>query len=318
MGVVRVVKPGMLTTVQDLGRWGFQSRGVPVAGPMDPYSHRIANALVGNAADAATLETTLLGPELEFDDARVVAVAGALFELTVDGAPAPAFEPFSVGKGSRLRWGRRLRGARAYVAISGGIATPSVLGSRATHLISAMGGLCGRALKAGDSLPLGRHDARLKPRAPSEAAMVAARGPEHIDGAMRVRVLSGPQVEHFSPDSLDRLQSAPYVVSSKSDRMGFRLDGPALTHSHGADIISDATPLGVLQVPASGQPILLMADRQTTGGYPKIATVVTADLASAGQLGPGDALRFEVCSPRDAMAALIAQERALMAIERRP
>ena len=133
-----------------------------------------------------------------------------------------------------------------------------------------------------------------------------------------MRVLAGPQDDHFVPDSLERLQSAPYVVSGRSDRMGFRLEGPVLRHSRGADLISDATPLGVLQVPASGQPILLMADRQTTGGYPKIATVITADLAVVGQLGPGDRISFSLCSAREAMAALIAQERALMALERRP
>ena len=131
----------------------------------------------------------------------------------------------------------------------------------------------------------------------------------------RIRVLAGPQEDYFSAGALDTLQSAPYTISSTSDRMGFRLDGPKLTHAHGADIISDATPLGALQVPASGQPILLMADRQTSGGYPKIATVISADISVAGQLGPGDAITFAVCSPREAVAALIAQERALMALE---
>jgi antagonist of KipI len=322
--MIHVLKPGMLTTIQDVGRWGFQARGVPVAGPMDPYSHRTANALVGNTIDAATLEVTLLGPDLEFSDERAVAIAGAAFEVTVDGAPVPDGEAFVVHAGAALRFGRRIAGARAYVAVAGGIATPSVLGSRATHLISAMGGIGGRAVKAGDRLPLGparSGAARLKPRATSRdssTSSAVARGFSRApDASQRVRVLPGPQVDYFSPDSLDILQSAPYVINLKSDRMGFRLDGPVLRHARGADIISDATPLGVLQVPASGQPILLMADRQTTGGYPKIATVITADLAVAGQLAPGDAISFVVCSARGAMAALIAQERALMALERR-
>jgi antagonist of KipI len=320
MGLIQIVKPGMLTTIQDNGRWGFQSRGVPVAGPMDPYSHRVANALVGNTVDAATLEITLLGPELGFDDERVVAVAGAEFELTVDGNAVAAGAPFVVRAGSRLQFGRRVHGSRSYVAVSGGIVTPSMLGSRATHLVSAMGGVGGRALKAGDSLPLGpsRSNGTARARASVDSSTRAISLQSRLVGSpARVRVLAGPQVEYFSPDSLDRLQSAPYVISGKSDRMGFRLDGPVLRHLRGADIISDATPLGVLQVPASGQPILLMADRQTTGGYPKIATVITADLAVAGQLGPGDRISFSLCSPRDAMAALIAQERALMALERR-
>src|SRR4051812_22768783 len=146
---ISVIKPGMLTTVQDAGRWGYQSRGVPVAGPMDPVSHRLANALVGNARSAALLEITLIGPELEFEDERLVAVAGADYDLSLDGRPAPPRAPFTVSAGSRLRFGARRLGARAYLAISGGIAVPQVLGSRATHLVSAMGGMSGRALVAG-------------------------------------------------------------------------------------------------------------------------------------------------------------------------
>ena len=306
-----VVKAGLLTTIQDRGRWGLQARGVPVAGPMDPCSHRLANALAGNDVDAATLEVTLIGPELEFDDERVIAVAGAEFELTVDGRNVPANAAFVVASGSCLRFGRRLRGARAYVAMSGGVGVAPTLGSRATHVISAMGGLDGRPLKAGDRVPLGdpmraRNTMSAQPRSPLFAL------PE---GRARIRVLAGPQQDYFAPDALDVLQSASYTISHTSDRMGFRLEGPVLTHARGADIISDATPLGVLQVPASGLPILLMADRQTTGGYPKIATVISADISVAGQLAPGDAISFSVCSPREALAALIAQERALMAVE---
>jgi KipI family sensor histidine kinase inhibitor len=309
---VSVIKPGMLTTIQDLGRWGFQSRGVPVAGPMDPVSHRLANALVGNARDAALLEVTLLGPELEFEDERLVAVAGAEFDLSLDGRPVPSRAPFTVAAGSHLRFGARRLGARAYLAVSGGITVAATLGSRSTHLVSAMGGVGGRALMAGDRLPLGDPSpSRGLALAPQPA--VAALPDRHAT----VRVLPGPQVEYFAPDVLDVLQSAPYVVGHNSDRMGFRLDGPRLTHARGADIISDATPLGVLQVPASGQPILLMADRQTTGGYPKIATVITADMAIAGQLAPADTISFVVCTPHDALTALIAQERALMALEDR-
>ncbi|PYR56892.1 MAG: KipI antagonist [Acidobacteria bacterium] len=311
MSHLLVVKAGLLTTIQDRGRWGLQARGVPVAGPMDPCSHRLANALAGNDVDAATLEVTLIGPELEFDDERVIAVAGAEFELTVDGRNVPANAAFVVASGSCLRFGRRLRGARAYVAMSGGVGVAPTLGSRATHVISAMGGLDGRPLKAGDRVPLGdpmraRNTMSAQPRSPLFAL------PE---GRARIRVLAGPQQDYFAPDALDVLQSASYTISHTSDRMGFRLEGPVLTHARGADIISDATPLGVLQVPASGLPILLMADRQTTGGYPKIATVISADISVAGQLAPGDAISFSVCSPREALAALIAQERALMAVE---
>lgn len=310
-----VIKPGLLTTVQDRGRWGWQGSGVPVAGPMDPYSHRLANALVGNDGDAATLEVTLVGPELEFEDERVVAVAGAEFELMLDGRTTPCCAPFMVASGSRLRFGQRRRGTRAYVAIAGGIATIPIFGSRATHLISAMGGVEGRALRGGDRVPLG--DPKRDERRVGSVASPRVDSPEIplVEGRAIVRVLPGPQREYFTAAALDALQSAPYTIGHNSDRMGFRLTGPSLVHVRGADIISDATPLGVLQVPASGQPILLMADRQTAGGYPKIATVITADISVAGQLGPGDTITFAVCSPHEALTALIAQERALMAVE---
>jgi antagonist of KipI len=307
---LRVIKPGMLTTIQDRGRWGLQARGVPVGGPMDPCSHRLANAIVGNRPDAATLEVTLLGPELEFEDERVLAVAGAEFELTVDGRAKAHGAPFLVSAGATLRFGARIRGARAYLAIAGGVAVPPTLGSRATHLISGMGGLDGRPLRAGDLVPLGEPPAD----APLPDRAVAAVTPMP-EGDARIRVLPGPQVEYFVDDALETLQSGPYAIGGKSDRMGFRLDGPGLKHARGADVISDATPLGVLQVPASGQPILLMADRQTTGGYAKLATVISADISVAGQLAPGDRISFVVCSLREAMAALIAQERVLMAVE---
>jgi len=298
---VRVIKPGMLTTIQDRGRWGLQSRGVPVAGPMDPVSHRVANALVGNDSEAATLEITLLGPELEFEAERLIAVAGAEFEITLDNKPVPMHAPFIVSAESRLRFGARRRGVRAYLAIAGGIAVPPTLGSRSTHLISAMGGVDGRALRAGDRLPMGDSSrGRGSASALSESLLPL---PDHH---ARIRVLPGPQAEYFTAEALDLLQSRPYTIGQNSDRMGFRLDGPRLPHARGADIISDATPLGVLQVPASGQPILLMADRQTSGGYPKIATVISADICVAGQLGPGDTIEFAVCEPREALAALIA------------
>jgi antagonist of KipI len=305
---VRVLRPGLLTTVQDTGRWGAQSRGVPPAGPMDPWSHRLANALVGNAADAATLEVTLKGPELEFADERITAVAGAQFAIDVDGKGQSPNTAFIVPAGARLRVGARRIGARGYLAVAGGFAVPEVLGSRATHLVSRLGGLEGRALAAGDSLPLGVPGGP-KPRLGGEAALPESGRPT------RVRVLPGPHADKFSPDALSALQSAPYTLGTDSDRMGFRLNGPRLSHANGADIISDVTPLGVLQVPASGQPVLLMADRQTTGGYAILATVISADIGLAGQLVPGDQIQFAACTLQEAMAALIRQEQALLAIE---
>jgi antagonist of KipI len=310
MASLRVLTPGMLTTIQDRGRWGWQHLGVPVAGPMDRCSHRLANALVGNGIDAATVEVTLVGPEMEFEDERIAAVAGADFEVTVDSLPIPGNTPARVGAGSVLRFGSRRRGARAYLAIAGGIAVPTVLESRSTHLPSAMGGFEGRSLRAGDRLPLGERG-----RTPFSPKRGNSPFPPVPDGRATVRVLPGPQSDRFTSGALDALQSAPYVLDVNSNRMGFRLHGPLLQHAGDAEMLSDATPLGALQVPAAGQPILLMADRQTTGGYPSIATVISADIGLAGQLAPGDSILFVVSTPREALAALVVQEQVLMAFE---
>ena len=235
---------------------------------------------------------TLLGPEIVFGDERRVAVSGARFELTVNSYEAPCDRAFVVPAGGRLRFGRRARGARAYLAVDGGIDVPAVLGSRATHLISAMGGLEGRALRADDRLPLGAAGGASRARAGVGGAhRAAARRPRADSRAGRP---AGRLLRRRTRSTSCSRRRTP--ITQQSDRMGFRLDGPPLTHARGADIISDATPLGVLQVPASGLPILLMADRQTAGGYPKIATVITADICLAGQLGPGDAITFVVCT----------------------
>lgn len=307
MASLSVVRAGLLTTVQDLGRWGHQRVGVPVAGPMDPFAHRAANGMVGNAADAATLEITLVGPEVVVSETRAVAVVGAAFEAAVDGRPVELGTAITLPAGARLTFGRRLAGARAYLAIAGGIDVPSVLGSRATHVMTGMGGLDGRALRAGDSLPIG-------PGTPTSRRRPHPSQPPLGRPAV-VRVLPGPQDDRFAPGTLDRLQSAAYLVTPASDRTGYRLAGPALEHRASADIISDATPFGSIQVPASGQPILLMADRQTTGGYAKLATMIAADYRVAGQLAPGDTVLFRVCTREEAIGALIDQERALLAIE---
>lgn len=310
MSEVRVIKAGLLTTVQDLGRWGYQALGVSVSGPMDEYSHRLANALVGNGPDAATLEVTMLGPLLEFDDERIVAVTGGQFEASVDGGPVQTGGAFAVGAGSRLSLERRGSGARAYVAVSGGVGVPPVLGSRATHVQTRMGGFGGRPLKVGDRLPLCDALRPVGGRPITLARRSATTRPV-------VRVLSGLHREQFTDDAFRILQSEPYRISQDSDRTGYRLEGPPIPPTRRADMISEATPMGAVQIPGAGLPILLMADRQTAGGYPQIATVITADLHIVGQLGPGDTLSFVECSAVEAVTALIAQERALLAIERR-
>jgi antagonist of KipI len=294
----------MLTTVQDLGRWGYQSSGVPVAGPMDAYAHRHANCLVANDDSAAALEVTLVGPELEAIGDVLCAVAGAEFELTVDGARVSGGRPFQVRNGARLRFGRRVAGARATLAVRGGIDVRPVLASRATSIVSGMGPFDGRALVAGDLLPVGLS----APRSDRVATFYPLTLP---NGGARLRVVPGPHDALFARDALDRFFSASFTITPRSNRMGYRLEGPALAQISPDDILSDATPLGSVQVPRSGQPILLMADRQTTGGYPKIATVITADASTAGQLAPGDWIRFSPCTRAEAVDALQRLERRL-------
>ena len=290
MGVV-VIRPGMLTTVQDAGRTGFQHLGVPVGGPMDWWSHQAANRLVGNGPNAAALEVTLIGPELELTRSAIAAVVGANFELTLSGRPVPMNQAFPVEAGERLAFGERRAGARAYVAFSGGIGVPEVMGSRATHVKGALGGHEGRALRRGDVLPL------------LEAGPPAQRGPStavvpHVPPASPVtlRAVEGPESVGAA------FWDSTFVVSPQSDRMGYRLDGPALDAP--GDQLSSAVAMGTVQVTPSGTCVLLMADRATSGGYARAATVITADLPLAGQLAPGDTVRFTRATLDQAREAL--------------
>jgi biotin-dependent carboxylase-like uncharacterized protein len=298
-----VVKPGMLTTVQDTGRRGFQGLGVPVSGPMDAYSHRLANQVLGNDAKAAALEITLLGPELIADGDLTCAIAGAEISCSVDGVTAPFNKSFEVASGARLWFGGRGRGTRVTLAVRGGFDLPPTLGSRATHLVSRMGPFGGRALRAGDVLPVTR-GAAIAPE-------ILGRPLDLPSGGARLRVVAAAHRERFTDEAWELLLREQFLVSPQSNRMGYRLEGPALAHVGGADMLSEAMPIGALQVPASGQPILLMAERQTTGGYPTIANVITADLPIAGQLAPGDWIAFDHVTHADAIAALRERESAL-------
>jgi KipI family sensor histidine kinase inhibitor len=298
---ITILRAGLFTTIQDTGRWGHQDRGVPVAGPMDAIAHRLANALVGNAGDAAALEATLTGPELRFEQATVVAVAGADLSASIDGAPLPLDTPRACAAGAVLRFGERRTGTRVSIACDGGIAAPVVLGSRATHVVSGLGGIDGRALVAGDRLPLGESRTDKVGAASDRPVRFASAG-----GA-RLRIMRGPQDDWFDEAAFETLQRGRFTISPQSNRMGYRLIGPVLTRSTG-QMISDAAFTGGLQVTPSGDPILLMADRQTMGGYPQMATVITADLPLAGQLAPGDWIEFEICTRTEAIAALSAQE----------
>jgi antagonist of KipI len=304
---VTVIRPGLFTTVQDTGRWGSQASGVSVAGALDLVSHRIANALVGNDRFAATLEATLSGPELRIEQPTTIAVAGADLGATLDGTDVPLHVPVRCDAGRVLRFGSRRAGARAYVAFDGGVDVAPVLGSRATHVLCAMGGLEGRVLSAGDRLRLAS--------AQSAPARRMVELPRVIGGGgARLRVLPGPQDEFFSSDAVGLLQRTRFTITPHSDRMGYRLAGGRIPCVSTHEMISDATFSGGLQIPASGEPILLLGDRQTTGGYPQIVTVISADLPLAAQLSPGDWIEFEICQRSEALAALIAQEGKLLAI----
>jgi len=297
-----VIEGGFLTTVQDAGRFGWARFGVPPSGPMDPFALRAANTLVGNLPHAAGLEITLVGPALRATHECLIAVCGAEFDLWVGDLPVPAWHAVYVRAGQEVRFGQRRSGARAYLAVSGGIALPSFLGSRATYLPGNFGGLEGRALQAGDQLPLGPMGNDLATRAGK--AWPRSSRPAYSPRPT-LRVVPGPQGDYFTPEGLAAFESE-YEVTPASDRMGYRLSGPRVAHRDAVEIVSDGVVTGSVQVPGDGQPIVMMADHQTTGGYPKIATVIRADLPLLAQCLPGDRVRFRPVSIAEAQAALLA------------
>jgi antagonist of KipI len=298
---VTIVRPGLFTTVQDLGRWGFQSRGVPVSGAMDQYSHRLANRLVGNSGAEATLEATIIGPQIAFEEDLAFAVTGASFCLTLDAATVEMNVMIEAKAGSMVKFGERQRGARAYFAIAGGIDVSRVLGSRSTHVLTRMGGLEGRALRAGDRLQTGSD-----PFICGISSNIQKKGSDPFipDGGARLRVIPG------APELFAHLTSQRFRISPESNRMGYRLEGAVIDVPPTGELISRAVATGAIQVPPTGQPILLMPDHATTGGYAIGATVITADLSLAGQLAPGDWIEFESCSLEAADQALREQEAA--------
>ena len=301
-GALTVIQPGLITTVQDLGRIGHQAQGFPVAGAADPVALRAANAVVGNPQGAAGLEIALAGPTLEVAAESVrVAIAGGTTGLDVlapDGHVARRAGPLESVRlvaGERLRIAAVTGSAVACLAVEGGLEVPPFLGSLSTYLRGGFGGFMGRALKAGDRLPLARGTAQERP----ELRGVLELGPPKRP----VRVVLGPQDDYFTAEAIDTFLSAPYTVTREADRMGLRLDGPKLAHTRSANIVSDGIAPGAIQVPGNGLPIVLMADRQTMGGYPKIATVISADLPALGRASPGAILHFERVTVEAAQAA---------------
>lgn len=283
---LRVLVPGPLTTLQDGGRQGWLRFGLPPSGAMDKVALATANALVGNPADTGALEITM-GPaafRVEAGSTRI-AFAGGEANLTIDGKPALLDRSHSLAAGAELRLSLLRRGLRLYLAVRGGFLAAPVFGSTATNLRAGIGGFAGRAIAAGDELPI-RGGAIAEPELRLPFGLAP---PSHP----RLRVVPGPQTEYFTADALATLLSAEYAITPQADRMGYRLAGPRLAHAKGFNSISDAVAPGCIQVPGEGQPIIMMADRQTTGGYPKLATIISADLPALAQRRPGDKLRFE-------------------------
>jgi allophanate hydrolase len=291
---LKVLSPGLQTTVQDLGRIGYQDIGVPVSGALDGLTLRLANALVGNPPGMAALEILVSGPTLEIAaDAVRVALVGPGASLLIGGAVMAAGQSITLSRGAILQIVVGRQSACCYLAVEGGVVVPLVLGSASTYVRAGIGGLDGRLLRRDDIVPLAVE------RAPQRTE-VRLRRPLDAARDQPIRVVLGPQQEYFTEEAVTMLLSAEFRVSKSTDRMGMRLDGPLLRHRDGWDIVSDAIATGAIQVPGSGQPIVLLADHQTTGGYPKIATVISADVPVVGRRRPGDALGFAVVSIEEA------------------
>lgn len=304
---LRVLRPGMLTTVQDLGRTGWQHAGVPVGGAMDLAALRLANLLAGNDEGAAALEMTLAGATLEALRPLRLALAGGDFDATLDGAPVGRWRAFDVRAGAVLALGAARAGCRVYLAVRGGLAVPPVLGSRSTCLVARFGGHEGRALRKDDVLVT--DDASFAPR-PARALAPDVR-PRHD---APVRLIVGGDAASLGDDARRALFDAEWEVAPESDRMGIRLAGPALALRDRRELPSAGVAFGTVQLPPGGQPIVLMADRQTTGGYPTLGVVASADLPTLAQRRPGDRVRFAPCTVDEAEAAYIARERPLRAL----
>ena len=317
---VHVIKPGALSTLQDLGRFGYQRYGVIVDGVMDEWSHRAANILVGNPESEATLEMTLVGPTLRFDDTTLIAICGADLSPRIGEREVPMDRPVLLRADTQLEFGRRRTGYRAYLAIKGGYDVAPVMESKSTYLRGGFGGFQGRALRKDDTIAIGRSDATNPYR--SLLRMLSAnddpfcappfalrpRSVPDATAAQSVRVVSGPQWQGF-PDAAQReFLDSEFAITPSSDRMGYRLQGAKLAPREAIEMISEGVSFGTIQVPPDGNPIILMADCQTTGGYPKIAQVASVDLPRLAQMMPGQTVRFELISLDEAQRLYLARQ----------
>ncbi len=285
---MKMISGGFLTTVQDLGRYGYQETGMAVSGVMDTRAAVLANLLVGNDEKEAVLEITIMGPAIEFDEDEVIALTGGDLGAVLDDQPVPRYQAVRVRPGQVLKFTGMNGGSRAYLAFAGGLDIPEVMGSKSTNLKSQIGGFEGRKLAAGDEIGFVAPDYWV----PNiQARKLPA--PNYSSRTHTLRVTLGPQDDHFKQRGIDTFFNNTYTVTNECDRMGCRLEGPAIAHKDGGDIITDGISLGAIQVPSHGNPIIMMADHQTTGGYAKIANVISVDLPILAQVMPGDKIRFK-------------------------
>jgi antagonist of KipI len=309
MSAILVQVPGLFTTVQDLGREGFGPMGVSASGAADPMSLRIGNRLAGNPEGAAALEMTLVGGAFTFERAAVITATGANFGPSLDGVALPMWTSIEIREGGTVKFGPSRSGARAYLCVQGGIAVEPFLGSASTHVLSGLGGFEGRALRKGDRVELGAANSPFRKSALSPKALESL-GPRKV-----IQVTDGPQSDWFAESSWKTLCGNTFRVSEQSNRMGIRLEGPPIQLEASREMITEGVSLGAIQVPPSGHPIILFVEQQTTGGYPKIANVISADVHSLGQFQPRDEIRFERVEMSEARSLLIQQEALLASKE---
>ena len=306
-----ITNPGLLTTVQDQGRFGYGQFGVTPSGPMDTESFQIANLLVGNSPEESALEATVLGPAFQVTEDTVIAITGADMAPTLDGRPIPMNRAICVSAGSEVKLRSAKNGSRTYIAFYSGFDIAPVMGSRATSLQCHIGGLEGRKLEKGDVIPLRKVCDALQNLSRRSVVHHIRRKKENV-----IRVVLGPQDDAFTEGGLAAFLETPYTVSKEFDRMGCRLEGKPIRHKTDGNIISDGIVNGAIQVPTTGQPIIMLAERQATGGYTKIATVISADLPVIGQCCPGDVIRFQAVSIEEAHRLLRQQKTRLDDLKR--
>ncbi|KGX86868.1 5-oxoprolinase subunit C family protein [Pontibacillus litoralis] len=322
--MILIHKPGMLTTIQDKGRYGFQKQGIIVSGAMDQTAHRIANLLVGNSEDCATIEATIAGPKLEFEQDALISLCGGEFNPSIDGHRVKQWCPVIVRKGSVLTFGQAKNGCRCYLAVAGGIQVDVVMGSRSTYLRAGIGGKDGRGLRAGDRLPIGTPASYLQLYIDEIKNKSFISLPWSVTHAFRtkvqnnqpVRVMISHEYHLFSKKSQQAFFNEPFTISSQSDRMGYRLNGPTLPLAEEQSMLSEAVVFGTIQVPSNGEPIVLLADRQTTGGYPRIAQIASVDLPIFAQLKPGATITFHEITLEEAQRLYMDRERAIKHLTR--